>query len=65
VELGDWVQRRYGSGETRVGRLTGRVDEGHDVWCVSATNGSVFRDNGRDLIPMEPPVQPGPLTVFD
>ena len=65
MELGDWVQRRYGSGETRVGRLTGRVEDGHDVWCVTGTNGSVFRDNGRDLIIVEPPAHTGSLVLFD
>jgi hypothetical protein len=49
LDVGDWVERRYGYGDARWGRITGRALAGHDCWVVASINGSVYRDNGRDL----------------
>lgn len=48
-EPGDTVERRYGRGEHRFGRISGRVREGYDAWYVNAAVGMTFCDNGRDL----------------
>jgi hypothetical protein len=34
-EPGDLVKRRYGHGEARTGRISGRVHEGYDTWYVT------------------------------
>lgn len=57
LSVGDWVERRYGYGEARWGRITGRAVEGHDCWAVAATNGSVYRDLGHDLARSTQPPQ--------
>lgn len=48
-EPGDLVERRYGHGAARIGRITGRVREGYDTWYVTGSEGMTFCDNGRDL----------------
>jgi hypothetical protein len=48
-EPGDPVERRYGHGEHRLGRIQGRVREGYDLWYVTCDVGMTFCDNGRDL----------------
>ena len=35
-EPGDFVERRYGRGESRTGRISGRVREGYDTWYVTS-----------------------------
>ncbi len=56
LSVGDWVERIYGYGDARWGRVTGRAVDGHDCWAVASTNGSVYRDNGRDLaVSTQPP----------
>jgi hypothetical protein len=49
-EPGAQVERRYGRGEHRVGRITGRVREGYDTWYVTTGTGMTYCDNGRDFI---------------
>jgi hypothetical protein len=48
-EPGELVERRYGHGTARVGRITGRVREGYDTWYVTGDEGMTYCDNGRDL----------------
>lgn len=50
---GDLVERRYGHGEARTGRISGRVREGYDTWYVTA-EGMTYCDNGRDLRRIDP-----------
>lgn len=51
---GDLVERRYGHGDARIGRITGRVREGYDTWYVTGREGMTYCDNGRDLRHVEP-----------
>jgi hypothetical protein len=64
-EPGELVERRYGHGDARIGRITGRVREGYDTWYVTGSEGMTYCDNGRDLRRVEP-AQPmagqGPAT---
>ncbi len=53
-EPGDLVERRYGHGDARTGRITGRVRDGYDTWYVTAGVGMTYCDNGRDLRRVEP-----------
>jgi hypothetical protein len=48
-EPGELVERRYGHGDARTGRITGRVREGYDTWYVTGSEGMTYCDNGRDL----------------
>ncbi len=48
-EPGEVVERRYGYGTARIGRITGRVREGYDTWYVTGSEGMTYCDNGRDL----------------
>lgn len=48
-EPGDHVERRCGRGESRTGRILGRVREGYDAWYVTTGMGMTYCDNGRDL----------------
>jgi hypothetical protein len=57
-EPGDLVERRYGHGAARVGRITGRVREGYDTWYVTGDEGMTYCDNGRDLRRVEPVTVP-------
>jgi len=52
------VERRYGHGESRFGRITGRVHEGYDSWYVTTGVGMTYCDNGRDLRAAAPEVHP-------
>jgi hypothetical protein len=64
-EPGELVERRYGHGDARIGRVTGRVREGYDTWYVTGNEGMTYCENGRDLRRVEP-AQPmtgqGPAT---
>ena len=51
-EPGDLVERRYGRDESCFGRITRRVREGYDTWCVTTGMGMTYCDNGRDLRPV-------------
>jgi hypothetical protein len=62
-EPGDQVERRYGRGEHRFGRVTGRVREGYDTWYVTADVGMTFCDNGRDLRLVPSDESPQPTTA--
>jgi hypothetical protein len=53
-EPGDLVERRYGHGDARTGRITGRVRDGYDTWYVTASEGMTYCDNGRDLRRVDP-----------
>jgi hypothetical protein len=46
---GDLVERRYGHGGARTGRISGRVRDGYDTWYVTGDEGMTYCDNGRDL----------------
>ncbi len=53
-EPGDLVERRYGYGAARTGRIAGRLREGYDTWYVTGSEGMTYCDNGRDLRRLEP-----------
>jgi hypothetical protein len=59
LDVGDWVERRYGYGDARWGRVAGRAIEGHDCWVIASIDGSVYRDNGRDLFISTQPMHIG------
>jgi hypothetical protein len=65
-EPGDLVERRYGHGDSRTGRITGRVRDGYDTWYVTGREGMTYCDNGRDLRRVEPgqsAAESGPATA--
>ena len=53
-EPGELVERRYGHGDARIGRISGRVREGYDTWYVTGSEGMTYCDNGRDLRRLDP-----------
>jgi hypothetical protein len=49
LQPGDRVERRFGRGGSRNGRISSRVTEGYDTWYVVGEDDLIYCDNGIDL----------------